>query len=78
LAEFLEHYRLDLDDVYRRDVSWERLCVQAGVRADYTDPDEDRLTQGLRRIQHLNGPREIKILLGMIEPAADYTNDSTT
>jgi hypothetical protein len=46
------------------------------VRADYTDPDEDRLTQGLRRIQHLNGPREIKILLGMIEPAADYTNDS--
>jgi len=66
LAEFLEQHRLALDDIYRRDVSWSRLCTQAGVRAPWTDPDEDLLTAGLRRIQHVNSPTQIRELLGAL------------
>src|SRR5260370_23001419 len=48
LSGFLDHYGLDADEVYRRAL-WSRLCVQAGVRADFSHPDEHQLTEGLPR-----------------------------
>lgn len=53
LGNFLSHHGLDMDDVLRRG-SWSRLCATAGVRADFSDPDEKRLTRGLRRIAHID------------------------
>ncbi|WP_152765584.1 DUF3427 domain-containing protein [Alkalilimnicola sp. S0819] len=53
LPEFLRVQGLEADDVYRRD-SWARLCVHAGVREDFTAPDEKALTKGLRRILHVD------------------------
>jgi superfamily II DNA or RNA helicase/HKD family nuclease len=46
LAEFLEHHDLEPEDLYRRNVCWSRLCVEAGVREDFQDPDEGALARG--------------------------------
>lgn len=62
LSEFLDHHRLELDDIYRRDTSWSRLCSDAGLRPAWTDPDEERLTKGLRRIQHINSVQQMHTL----------------
>ncbi len=65
LGEFLEHYRLATDDIYPRG-SWSRLCVEAGVREPFADPDEERLTRRLRRLQHICGPARIRKLLALL------------
>ncbi len=68
LVNFLEYYRLDIDDVYRR-ASWSRLCVEAGVRENFTDPDELQLTKGLRRLHHISDVKQIDCILdAMKEP----------
>lgn len=67
LGEFLDFYRLDPDDIYKKGASWSRLCVRAGVVPDFTDPDEDRLTKGLRRIQHISSISQIRSLQSLIE-----------
>jgi superfamily II DNA or RNA helicase len=70
LAEFIDYHRLEPDDVYRRGVSWSRLCAEAGVGAAWKDPDEARLTKGLRRIQHVNSIGRISTLLSALRSAA--------
>jgi len=67
LPEFLERHQLAPDDLYRREVSWSRLCVEAEVRPAFHDPDEPRLTKGLRRIEHISGPRQISYLLNVLD-----------
>lgn len=66
LASFLEYYRLDLDDIYRR-ASWARLCAEAGVREGFVEPDELRLTKGLRRLHHINDLQQIDRLLEILK-----------
>jgi len=66
LAEFVEFFKLDLDDIYRR-TSWSRLCVEAGIRNDFADPDEADLAKGLRRIQHIASPEQIRRLQPILE-----------
>jgi superfamily II DNA or RNA helicase len=65
LVNFIEYHRLSLDDIYRR-ASWARLCVDAGVRENFTDPDESILTKGLRRLHHINDVRLIDRLMEML------------
>jgi hypothetical protein len=76
MAEFLDHCKLDIDDIYRRDISWSRLCVEAGLRPDFHDPDEERLTQGLRRIQHISSVWQIRRLLELLAPQAPLPLDT--
>jgi hypothetical protein len=71
LGEFLEHQGLEPEDLYRRGVCWSRLCVEAGTRAEFADPDEAALTRGLRRIAHVNSVEHIRALLGLLDGAAD-------
>jgi hypothetical protein len=66
LEEFLDYHRLELDDIYRRGVSWSRLCAEAGVREPWSSPDEQRLTKGLRRLQHVSSPAQIRALLAVL------------
>lgn len=54
----MEYYRLGLDDIYRR-ASWSRLCAEAGMRDNFSDPDEIRLTKGLRRLAHISDATSI-------------------
>ncbi len=76
LADFVEFFKLDLDDIYRR-TSWSRLCVEAGIRTDFADPDEGDLTKGLRRIQHIASSEQIRGLLPILEdePTVDTGGD---
>lgn len=68
LAEFLDREMLEPDDIYRRRVSWSRLCVEAGVSEPFADPDETALTKGLRRLEHIDSPEQIQFLLSLLEP----------
>lgn len=62
MSEFIEFHRLSLDDIYSRS-SWSRLLFDAGMRSDFKDPDENRLTKGLRRVTHINAARELRVLI---------------
>jgi len=69
LSEFLERHQLEPDDLYRRDACWSRLCVEAGVRQAFDEYDEVRITKGLRRIEHISGPQQLKYVLGLLNPS---------
>ncbi len=66
LENFLEYHRLEPDAIFRR-ASWSRLCVAAGVLEDFSDPDEERLTKGLRRLQHIDDPLRTHIILELLD-----------
>lgn len=67
LSEFLERTEIAPDDLYRRDVAWSRLLVEAGLRDSFEDPDETRLTKGLRRIAHVDDVELIRRFLILLE-----------
>jgi superfamily II DNA or RNA helicase/HKD family nuclease len=67
LAEFLEHHDLAPEDIYRRGISWSRLCVEAKARDDFKDPDEKDLTRGFRRLEHIACAEQIRFLLQFLE-----------
>jgi superfamily II DNA or RNA helicase len=66
LANFVEYHRLELDEIYRRDC-WVNLCVKAGVLAQFSEPDTDRLAKGLRRLQHVTGVHQIRTLIDILD-----------
>ncbi len=70
LAEFLERTEFAPDVIYRRGVAWSRLLVEAGLREPFHDPDEERLTKGLRRIAHINDLELIRRLLVLLDPGS--------
>ncbi|MCE5200780.1 MAG: DUF3427 domain-containing protein [Armatimonadota bacterium] len=74
-GEFLEFYRLEPEDIYRRGVSWSRLCVEAGIAQDFSEPDEERITKGLRRIEHIGDAGQIRRLLEMLKQATPVDRD---
>ena len=65
-GEFLDTYQLEVDDVYRRHLSWSRLCADANGEWGFHSPHEPILTKGLRRIAHIDSPSQIKFLLGVL------------
>jgi superfamily II DNA or RNA helicase len=66
-SEFLEITQLEPEDIYRRkDSSWSRLCADNGLLPQFSNPDEIRLSKGLRRIEHINGPKQIEFLLKIL------------
>ncbi len=67
LPNFMQYHRLGIDEIYRRAI-WARLCAQAGVRNEFSDPDEMRLTKGLRRIQHIDDRMHIERLTELLAP----------
>jgi hypothetical protein len=71
LAEFLEHHDLEPEDIYRRNACWSCLCVEAGVRPDSHDPDEEALARGLRRIQHVSSAEHIQSVLRLLRLPED-------
>jgi len=65
LANFLEYYNLDADEIYRRS-NWSRLCTSANMRDDFSDPDESRLSTGFRRILNMNSSSQIEKLINIL------------
>ena len=50
---FISHYRLDPEDIYRRD-TWTGLCERAGVYRPSSPPTDNIFAAWLRRIVHAN------------------------
>jgi superfamily II DNA or RNA helicase/HKD family nuclease len=69
LAAFLEYHRLSLDSVYRRG-TWSQLLAEAGLRPMFSEPDEERLAKGLRRVAHINAARQLETLLKYLSPSS--------
>jgi hypothetical protein len=69
LGEFLEQLEIEPDDLYRRDVSFARLCSAAGLSEPFSDPEEAQLTKGLRRIAHTADAEQIARLMLWLGPA---------
>ena len=70
LSEFLERSRIEPDDLYGRGVSLSRLIADVDLRHAFDDPDEARLTQGLRRVAHINDVELIRRLLLLLDPGS--------
>ncbi|MDD5435668.1 MAG: DUF3427 domain-containing protein, partial [Nitrospira sp.] len=66
-ANFLEAYGLSPYDIYCKNVSWSRLCAEAGVIEGFIDPDEQALTKGIGRLLHINSRRYIEFILILIQ-----------
>ena len=83
MGTFLRHYRLGVDDIYRKAVSWSRLCAEAGVRPDFSLTDEETLTRGLRRIAHIDDIERIDRMIELLSteslsPLDEYSQSVAT
>jgi superfamily II DNA or RNA helicase len=77
LSEFLERTGIQPDDLYRRGASLSRLGADAGLRSAFHDPDEPRLTKGLRRVAHINDVTLIRRVLALLEPGSAARSEGT-
>lgn len=59
---FINYYNLDLDDIYKK-MCWSRGLAEAGIIDNFNEPDEEKLTSGLRRIQHIDDSNYIDCVL---------------
>lgn len=66
IHNFLAYYHLTAEQFYKRD-SFSRLCVAAGVLADFNEPAESFLKNALPRLALINSRRWIKFLLEWIK-----------
>jgi len=76
MANFIEYYDLTLDDIYRK-FSWKRLLVEARLAKDFIETDEDRITKGLRRLQHISDIEYIDCVLSCLEQKYVIENNLT-
>ena len=65
LAGFLDAYHMSPLEVYRK-TSFSRLCVEAGVRADFTEPMEEKLSRVFYRFASFDSRRWISFLLDVL------------
>jgi hypothetical protein len=75
LTNFCNDRNISLNDIYRRG-SWNRLCVHAGVRENFSNPDEDTLVKGIQRLETINSNRAIKFFIKILENLDEF-NEST-
>lgn len=65
-GSFLDYHNIVPDDIYKYNVSWSHIIVEAGLMSGIQDMDVERLTKGLRRIQHAGGVNQIQTLRAML------------
>jgi superfamily II DNA or RNA helicase/HKD family nuclease len=73
IAEVLEYLDTTLDDLLRRGL-WSRLLGDAGLVETATDPDEDLLARGIRRLAHHDDPGLIGLWISHLESPAPVEN----
>ncbi|MCG3123062.1 MAG: hypothetical protein GIKADHBN_01470 [Phycisphaerales bacterium] len=66
IAEAIDHLDTSIDYLLKRGL-WARLLYEAGCGNALSDPDEDQLTKGLRRLSHIDEPYTIGFLLSHLE-----------
>ena len=72
LANFVRYYRLDVRTIYSK-YSFSRLCVAAGVKADFEESVEAVLTKAMGRLSAIDSRRWIYFLLRVL-PKLDDTD----
>ncbi len=75
LANFLHDYQLDISAVYATKTSFARLCVQAEVRENFTEPLEEIITKALPRLSYIDSHRLIELAVDYLPEIAQYTID---
>lgn len=65
LANFLDYYHLDIRQIYCKG-SFSRLCVLAGIKAEFSEELEDTLTTAIGKICAINSRRWIHCLLELL------------
>ena len=68
LSNFLRYYHLELRQLYRRNnkESFARLCVAAGVRAEFQEPDEVMLTRACKSFAAIDSRRWLSFLTDVL------------
>jgi superfamily II DNA or RNA helicase len=74
LNNFLSYYHMDIRSLYTNG-SFSRLCAQAGVKPDFSEPDEDLLAKALYRICSIDSRLWINFLLDIL-PKADNQDET--
>jgi superfamily II DNA or RNA helicase/HKD family nuclease len=62
LREVLDYLDTTLDELLKRGL-WSRLLAEAGLCSAPVDADEDQIARGIRRLAHIDDPRQIRFLL---------------
>lgn len=75
LSEALEHLDTSIDELLKRGL-WSRLLCESGSGSAVDDPDEERLTKGLRRLCHIDEPHAMRFLRSHL--ASPRPSDSLT
>ncbi len=65
LDEALEYLDTSLDELLKRGL-WSKLLADAGIGPAPEDPDQERLSKGLRRLCHVDCSDQIRIWLRML------------
>ena len=65
LSNFLSYYHMDIRSIYTH-ATFSRLCAQAGVIDDFTEPDEDILSKAFERLCTIDSRRWINFLLKVL------------
>ena len=73
MAEALDHLDTTVDELLKRGL-WSRLLHESGNGDPLSDPDEERLAKGLRRLSHIDEPHLMEFALqhlaAPVSPAA--------
>ncbi|MBR3629037.1 MAG: DUF3427 domain-containing protein, partial [Oscillospiraceae bacterium] len=73
LSNFLAYYHLDLGAIYGTKNSFARLCVQAGVKEDFSEGTEEIVTKALPRLSYIDSHRLIELVIDYLPEIANYT-----
>ena len=64
LTNFVEHYELNLQAIYKKGCSFARLCVMAGKREDFSEElESDKFTKALARVALIDSRLWIEFIL---------------
>ena len=64
LTNFIEHYELNLQAIYKKGCSFARLCVMAGKREDFSEElESDKFTKALARVALIDSRHWIEFIL---------------
>lgn len=73
LANFLDYYNLDISAIYGTKYSFERLCVQAGVKPDFSESIEETVTKALPRLSYIDSHRLIELVIDYLPKINEYS-----
>lgn len=64
LTNFVEHYELNLQAIYKKGCSFAKLCVMAGKREDFSEElESDKFTKALARVALIDSRHWIEFIL---------------